>query len=120
MHDIFLRRFAGVPIWHIDQLNTPLGSVDIGLIRDEANDLAPRRGPRQELPPVGNNQDDTVEQAHTATKAVSTYTTPLESIPGSSTARSSSWSAPLPALVSLAKVQKLEAQMATLLHNIQP
>ena len=36
---------AGLTIWHIDQLETPLGSVDIGLIRDKANELAPRRGP---------------------------------------------------------------------------
>ena len=37
-----LCRSAGVPIWHIDQLRTPPGTVDIGLIRDEANELAPR------------------------------------------------------------------------------
>ena len=36
-----LCRTAGVPIWHIDQLKTPQGTVDIGLIRDEANELAP-------------------------------------------------------------------------------
>ena len=49
-----------------------------------------------------------------------TDTTPVESIPGSSTAPSSSRSAPFPALVPLARVQKLEAQMVTLLHHIQP
>ena len=49
-----------------------------------------------------------------------TNTTPVESIPGSSTAPSSSPSAPFPALVSFARVQKFEAQMATLLHHIQP
>ena len=43
---------AGVPIWHIDQLKTPMGTVDVGLIRDEANELAPRRGPHLELPPL--------------------------------------------------------------------
>ena len=53
-------------------------------------------------------------------QAVSTNTTPVESIPGSSTAPSSSRTDPLPALVSLARVQKLEAQMDTLLHHIQP
>ena len=115
-----LCRSAGVPIWHVDQLKTSLSTVDVGLIRDEANELAPRRGPRPEMPPLGDILADTVAQARTATQAASTDTTPLESIPGSSTARSSSWSAPLPALVSLAKVKKLEAQMATLLHNIQP
>ena len=41
-----LCRSAGVPVWHVDQLKTPLGTVDVVLIRDEANELAPRRGPR--------------------------------------------------------------------------
>ena len=36
---------AGVPIWHVYQLKTLLGTVDIGLIRDEANELEPHRGP---------------------------------------------------------------------------
>ena len=47
-----LCRSAGVPICHVDQLKTPLGTVDISLIRDEANELAPRRGPHLELPPL--------------------------------------------------------------------
>ena len=115
-----LCRSAGVPIWHVDQLKTPLGIVDVGLIRDEGNELAPRRGPRPEMPPLGDILADTVAQARTATQAASTDTTPVESIPGSSTAPSSSRSAPLPALVPLARVQKLEAQIATLLHHIQP
>ena len=41
-----LCRSAGVPIWHVDQLKTPQGTVDVGLIRDETNEFAPRRGPR--------------------------------------------------------------------------
>ena len=111
-----------MPIWHIDQLKTPLGTVDIGLIRDEANELAPRRGPRPELPLLGENLADTVAHARTATKTSfeTTDTTPVESIPGSSTAPRSSRSYPFPALVPLARVQKLKAQMATLLHHIQP
>ena len=108
---------AGVPIWHIDQLKTPQGTVDVGLIRDEANELAPRQGPYPELPPLADDLADTVAQARTATQA-STDTTPVESIPGSSTAPSSSHTAPLPLLAPLARVQKLEAQMATLLHHI--
>ncbi|TMW86760.1 hypothetical protein EJD97_020915, partial [Solanum chilense] len=111
---------TSVPIWHVDQLKTPLGTVDISLIRDEANELAPRRGPRPELPPLGDNLADTVAQARMATQAASTDTTPVESIPGSSTTPSSSRSAPFPTLVPLARVQKLEAQMARLLHHIQP
>ena len=66
-----LYRSAGVPIWHIDQLKTPFGTVDISLIRDEANELAPRRGPHPELPSLGENLADTVAQARTATQAAS-------------------------------------------------
>ena len=109
-----------MPIWHVDQLKTPLGTVDIGLIRDEANELALRRGSRSELPPPCDNLADTVAQARTATQAASTDTSPVKSIPSSSTAPSSSRSDPFPALVTLARVQKLEAQMATLVHHIQP
>ena len=61
-----LCRPAGVPIWHIDQLKTPQGTVDVGLIKDEANELAPRRGPRPELPPLADDLADTVAQARTA------------------------------------------------------
>ena len=58
-----------MPIWHINHLKTPLGTVDIALIRDKANELAPRRGPRLELPPLGENLADTVAHARTATQA---------------------------------------------------
>ena len=108
-----------MPIWHIDYLKILLGTIDIGFIRDEANELAPRRGTCPELPLLGENLADTVAQARTATQATSTDTTLVESISGSRTAPSSSCSAPFPALVPLARVQKLEAQMATLLHHIQ-
>ena len=107
-------------ILHVDQLKTPLGTVDIGLIRDESIELAPHKGPRLKLPPLLYNLADTVAQARTATQAASTDTTKIESIPGSSTSPSSSRSAHFPALVPLARVQKLEVQMAILLHHIQP
>ena len=81
--------------------------------------MAPHRGPHPELTPLADDLADTVAQARTATQAASTDTTPVDSIPGSSTAPSSSRTAPLPALVPLARVPKLEAQMATLLHHIQ-
>ena len=55
-----LYRSASVPIWHVDQLKTPQGNIDVGLIRDEANELAPRRGPRPELPPLADNLSNTV------------------------------------------------------------
>ena len=98
-----LCRSADVTIWHVDQLKTLQGTVDVGLFRDEANELAPSRGPRPELPPLADDLADTVAQA--ATHAASTDTTPVESIPGSSTALSSSRTDPLPALVPLARVQ---------------
>ena len=109
-----LCRSAGVPIWHVDQLKTPQGTVDIGLIRDEGNELSPRRGPRPELPPLADDLADTVAQSRTATQVASTNTTPVDSISDSSTVPSSPCTAPLLELVPLAGVQKLEAQMATL------
>ena len=107
-------------MWTVDQLKTPLGVVDMGLIREEANGLAQRRGPHQELPPLCDNLVDTVAQACTAMQAAPTDTTLVESIPGSRTSTSSSRSASFPTLAPLARVQKLEAQMATLLHHIKP
>ena len=102
-----LCRSAGVPIWHVDQLKTLQGTADVVLIKDEANELAPRRGHRPELPRLADDLADTVAQACTATQVASTDTTLVESIPGSSTSPISSCTAPLPALVSLARVQKL-------------
>ena len=57
-----LCRSASVPIWHVDQLKTPQGTVDVGLIRDEANEFAPRRGPRLELPPLADDLADTIDR----------------------------------------------------------
>ena len=71
------------------------------------------------MPPLADDLADTVAQARTTTQA-STDTTPVESIPGSSPAPSSSRTASLPLPAPLSRVQKLEAQMATLLHHIQP
>ncbi|TMW83857.1 hypothetical protein EJD97_000592 [Solanum chilense] len=75
-----------------------------------------------ELPPLGDNMDDTVAQDRTTMQDASetTDTTPVEYIPSSSTAPSSSRSALFPTLVPFSRVQKLEAQMATLLNHIQP
>ena len=62
-----LYRSAGVFIWHVDQLKTPQGTVNVSLIRDEANELDPRRGPRLELPPLADDLVDTVAHARTTT-----------------------------------------------------
>ncbi|TMX03847.1 hypothetical protein EJD97_013573 [Solanum chilense] len=103
-------------------IKTPPGTIDIGLIRDEANELAPHRGPRVDVPLLGENLADTVEQAQAASQATfePTNTTTVESISGGSTATSSYHSTPSTILVPLARVQKLESQMSTLLHHIQP
>ena len=105
-----LCRSIGVPIWHIDYLKILLGTFDIGFIRDESNELAPRRGTRPELPLLGKNLADTVAHARTVTQATfaTTDTTPVKSILGSSTSPSSSRSAPFPTLVSFTRVKKLE------------
>ena len=41
-----LFRSANMPIWHVDQVKNPQGNVDVGPIKDEANELSLRRGPR--------------------------------------------------------------------------
>ena len=69
------------------------------------------------MPPLADDLDDTLAQACTATQAF-TDTTPIESIPDSSKDPSSSRTTPLPTVVPLARVQKLGAQMSTLLHHI--
>ncbi|KAG5611704.1 hypothetical protein H5410_022985 [Solanum commersonii] len=73
-------------------------TLDISLIRDEANVVAPRREPQIEVPFLGSDLADTA----------------------ASMALSSSRSTPQlgATVVPLARVQKLEAQMATLLHYI--
>ena len=68
VHDLFSLNVGSVHIWHVDQLKTPQGTVDVGLIRDEANELAPQKGPRPELPPLTDDLPDTVAQARTATQ----------------------------------------------------
>ena len=88
-----------------------MGNVDIGLIRDKANELAPCREPRLELPPLGENLVDTIAHARMAMQATSetTDTTPVESILGRSNAPRSFCSALFHDLFLLSRVQKLEA-----------
>ena len=84
--------------------------------------MALRKGPRSKLPSLGEKLADTIEHDRTATQAASetSSTTLVESIPGTSTSPSSYRSALFPNLVPLSRVQKVEAQMATLLHHIHP
>ena len=90
----------------------PCLTIDIGLIHDEDNELAPHRETRLELQPLGENLAVTVDQAQADYPATSnsTDTTPIESIPGGSTTLSSSCSTPSATLVPLARVKKLEDQ----------
>ena len=109
-----------VPIWHIDQLNTLLGTVDVDIIRDEANELAPRRGTHPRMPPLGENLAYMVAHSRMAMQDSSKTndTTLVEAIPVRSTAPSSSCSASFLVLVPLIRVQKLEAQIDTPVHHI--
>uniref|UniRef100_M1DZH1 Integrase core domain containing protein n=2 Tax=Solanum tuberosum TaxID=4113 RepID=M1DZH1_SOLTU len=115
---------SGVPIWHCDRLIHPTGALDIGLIRDEANVAAPRKEPEVEVPPLGADLADTVGQAQGGDPSIPDHTDTVSASSSqvASMAPSSSWSTPQfgAVVVPLARVQKLEAQMATLLHHIQP
>uniref|UniRef100_M1DQ59 Integrase core domain containing protein n=1 Tax=Solanum tuberosum TaxID=4113 RepID=M1DQ59_SOLTU len=84
-----LCRDCGVPIWHCDRLIHPTGTLDIGLIRDEANVAAPHRVPQVDATSMAPNSSRSTPQLGAT-------------------------------VVPLARVQKLEAQMDTLLHHIQP
>ena len=60
-----------MPIWLYDVLHTPTGSVDIRLIRDEANVVSPHQGPRVDLQPLSENLADKVQLAQGAEPATS-------------------------------------------------
>lgn len=80
-------------------------------------------GPRVDLQPQCKNLAETVEQAQGDDPATlePINTTPAESSPGTSRAPSfSRYTPPSAALIPIARVQILEAQMATFLHHIQP
>lgn len=53
----------GVPLWYCDVLCIPTKIMDIGLIMNEANVAAPRRGHRIDLQLLSKNLVDTVERA---------------------------------------------------------
>uniref|UniRef100_M1DI10 Integrase core domain containing protein n=1 Tax=Solanum tuberosum TaxID=4113 RepID=M1DI10_SOLTU len=107
--------------YEVDMKNRTL---DIGLIRDEANVAAPRREPQVKVPPLGTDLADTVGQAQGVDPIIPdhTDTIPASSSQAASRAPSSSRSTPLlgVVVVPLARVHKLEDQMATLLHHMQP
>lgn len=101
-----------MPIYQRDVLLNPTGTVDIGLIRDKANVEAPRRGTRVDLQALSENLDYTVEKSHGCKPSTTDPidTTPTESAPKTSRARSTSqFTPPSAALVPIA-----------LLHHIHP
>lgn len=114
---------AGVPRWNCDTLRTLAWSVDIGLIGVEASLPVPLRGPKVELKSLNENMADMVYLAQGFDTATSKPidTTPAYLAHAAYQAPSSSRSTPLSAtLVPLARVMNFEAQMATLMHYIQP
>ena len=95
-----------MPVWHIDVLKTLSSKVDIGLIRDEANEFTPKRGPRIEVQPLGENLAATIENAQGDNPVTSEPTdiTLVESIPSGSTAPSSYHSISSATVILLARV----------------
>uniref|UniRef100_M1DN58 Integrase core domain containing protein n=1 Tax=Solanum tuberosum TaxID=4113 RepID=M1DN58_SOLTU len=57
-----LCRDSGVPVWHYDKLIQATKTLDISLIRDEANVVAPRRDLQVEVAPLGADLVADVEQ----------------------------------------------------------
>uniref|UniRef100_M1DAS9 Integrase core domain containing protein n=1 Tax=Solanum tuberosum TaxID=4113 RepID=M1DAS9_SOLTU len=51
-----------VPVWHCDRLFYATKTLDIGLIQDEANAVAPRKEPQVEVPPLGYDIVANIEQ----------------------------------------------------------
>ena len=64
-----LCRLEGVGVWHVDVLKNPPDIVDIGLIRDETNELANQRRPRPNVYRLWKNIVATLEQSQAANPA---------------------------------------------------
>ena len=60
-----------MPIWKYDTISSPVGTVDIGLIKDDSNVEALRRGPKVEMHPLSEKLVYTVEFAPGADPATS-------------------------------------------------
>lgn len=76
-----------MPVCHTYVLKTPYGTVDVRLIRDEANELCQNKGPHIEVYPLGENLETMVEKAQGDNPAASH---PTDTIPGGSTTLRSS------------------------------
>uniref|UniRef100_M1DWS1 Integrase core domain containing protein n=1 Tax=Solanum tuberosum TaxID=4113 RepID=M1DWS1_SOLTU len=113
-----------VPFWHCDSLLKATKTLDISLILDEANVAAPCREPQVEVPPLGADLVEDVElmQGEEPTPQATTEDAPASPSLAASQAPSSSTTTPSSGsiVVPLARVQKLEAQMATLMEHVRP
>uniref|UniRef100_M1DEL4 Integrase core domain containing protein n=1 Tax=Solanum tuberosum TaxID=4113 RepID=M1DEL4_SOLTU len=115
---------SGVPIWHCDKLIRATGTLDIGLIRDRASVAAPRRETQVDIPPLGVDLVDDVEQMQGDDPAPPSHTDDAPASPSQATNRAPSSSRVTPpsgvAVLPLVCVPKLEAQIPTLLHHVKP
>uniref|UniRef100_M1E1D4 Integrase core domain containing protein n=1 Tax=Solanum tuberosum TaxID=4113 RepID=M1E1D4_SOLTU len=119
-----LCRDVGVPIWHCHKLVPAIGTLDIGLIQDAANIAAPRRGPQIDVPALGADLVADVEQMQGEDPTPSAHIDDVPRSPSQAASRAPSSSRATPSsgstIVPLARVQKFEAQMATLLYHVKP
>uniref|UniRef100_M1DIF6 Integrase core domain containing protein n=1 Tax=Solanum tuberosum TaxID=4113 RepID=M1DIF6_SOLTU len=101
-----------------------MGTLDIGLIWDEANVAVPRREQQVDVPPMRADLVDVVEQMQGDDTASPSHTDDVQASSSQATSQtpiSSKSTPPLGgAIVPLVRVQNLEAQMATLLHHVRP
>uniref|UniRef100_M1DCH1 Integrase core domain containing protein n=1 Tax=Solanum tuberosum TaxID=4113 RepID=M1DCH1_SOLTU len=97
-------------------------TLDINLIRDDANLAALRREPQVDVPPLGADLTADVEQVHADDSSIPA-TTDAYASPSTSTSQAPSSSRATPSsgstIVPLARVQKLETQMAMLLQHVK-
>uniref|UniRef100_M1CWJ2 Integrase core domain containing protein n=1 Tax=Solanum tuberosum TaxID=4113 RepID=M1CWJ2_SOLTU len=112
------------PMWHCDRLLDATKTLYIGLIRDDANLAAPRREPQVEVPSLGDDLAADVKQMQADETTVPATTANTQAPPSPATGQVPSSSRATPpsgsTAIPLARVQKLDAQMTTLLQHVKP
>lgn len=91
-------RGVGIPIWHFDSLIEATKTMDIGIIRDDANLVAQRKEPQVNLPPLGADLVVDVEQIQVDDIVVPLTTTDAQAPPSTSTSQAESSSRATPSL----------------------
>uniref|UniRef100_M1DK53 Integrase core domain containing protein n=1 Tax=Solanum tuberosum TaxID=4113 RepID=M1DK53_SOLTU len=84
--------FVGTPVyhvWHCDRLLQATKTLDIGLIRDEANVAAPHREPHVAVPPLRDDLVANVEQMHVDDPAPPATTTDAQAPPSPAASQAS-------------------------------